>query len=67
MYVDGWKEMEVTSVETGAALREDAFEREEALETTLREKYLGDLISYDGKNDLNIASRKNKGIGLVNE
>ena len=35
MYVDVWKEMEVTSLETGASLREDAFEGEEVLETTL--------------------------------
>ena len=66
LYVDGWKEIEVTSVETGAPLREDAFEGQEALETTLGEKCLGDHISYDGKNDLHIASRRNKGIGLVN-
>ena len=67
LYVDGWKEIDVTSVETGAPLMEDAYEGEEALETTLGEKYLGDHISYDGKNDLNIASGRNKGIGLVNE
>ena len=63
----GWKEIDVTSVETGTQLLEDAYNGEEALETTLGEKYLGDHISYDGKNDINIASRKNKGIGLVNE
>ena len=30
-------------------------------------KYLGDIISTDGRNDKNVAARKNKGQGLVNE
>jgi hypothetical protein len=57
----------VTSVETGISHIEDTDEGEMPLEITLEEKYLGDKISDDGKNDINIAYRRNKGAGLKNE
>ena len=31
------------------------------------ERYLGDILSSDGKNDLNVTDRYNKGIGYVNQ
>ena len=31
------------------------------------DKYLGDIVSADGKNDLNISSRASKGLGIVNQ
>ena len=67
IYIDGWKETYVTSVETEITQTEDSYEGQAFLETTLGEKYLGDKISHDGKNDLNIEFKRNKGVGLVNE
>ena len=31
------------------------------------QKYLGDLISADGKHDKNISMRKNKSMGIINQ
>ena len=67
LHIDGWKEINVTSVETGLRQVKDTYEGEEILESTLGEKYLGDIISQDGKNDRNSSVRKNKGVGLVRE
>ena len=65
--IDGWLEKLVKNVETGLPENEDIFEGEAFLEISQQEKYLGDIISDDGGNSKNILSRKNKGIGLVNE
>ena len=37
------------------------------IQITLEEKYVGDIISSDGKHSKNIASRRLKGIGICNE
>ena len=44
--IDGWKEIDVTSVETKT---KDTYEGNTFLETTFGEKYLGYKISHDGK------------------
>ena len=67
LHVDGWAEECVNSFETGSTELNDVFKGEEKLLTTEAEKYLGDIISQDGKNLKNIVSRKNKGTGLVNQ
>jgi hypothetical protein len=67
LYIDDMKEKDVTSVETGTIHIKDVYESETILATSLGEKYLGDQISVDGKNDLNIAARRNRGAGLKNK
>ena len=37
------------------------------MNTTLKEKYLGNIVSADGKVDINITDRYNRGVGLVNQ
>ena len=37
------------------------------IEIVSDEKYVGDIISFDGKHDKNIISRRSKGIGMCNE
>ena len=44
---------------------EDVFDGEEIMEEKKDERYLGDVISRDGRNLKNIKSRVNKGIGIV--
>ena len=46
---------------------EDIFEGEVMLQETKLEKYLGDIISDDGKNHENVNKRRNRGNGLVKE
>ena len=50
-----------------AKKNEDPYEGEALFLSSLREKYLGDVISVDGKNDTHINSKINNGIGLVNK
>ena len=59
--IDGWREENVTCVETGTTQIKDSYEGGNILETSLGERYLGDIISADGKNDKNIMRRQNKG------
>ena len=65
LYVDSWKEVEKENVDTGILEIEDKFEGEEIMEEKSEEKYLGDLISKDGRNLKNIQARINKGKGIV--
>ena len=62
--VDNWKEIEVTNEETGAESIEDVLDGEIEMENIKSEKYLGDVISVDGKNIKNIKARVSKGIGI---
>ena len=65
--IDGWREKNVTCVETGITKLEDSYEGDTLLETSLGERYLGDIISQDGKNDKNITQRRNRGFGIVTD
>ena len=46
---------------------DDCFNGEEEIEDSDAEKYLGDIISKDGRNMKNVKARVNKGIGIVNK
>ena len=46
---------------------EDEYAGLYAMEDVEEEKYLGDIITHDGKNVKNIAARTNRGIGTVNQ
>ena len=67
LFVDGWKMVEVSEVETGDNLEEEVHTGLNKMEEVLEEKYLGDIISQDGRNMKNILSRVNKGIGITNQ
>ena len=47
--------------------QKDIFAGEVNIQEKQSEKYLGDLISVDGRNIKNITVRKNRGIGIVTE
>ena len=53
LFIDGGQLEEFTEIETD--------------EKVIEEKYLGDIISHDGKNTKNIISRVNKGVGISNQ
>ena len=60
LLVDNWAEVENESLEI-----QDQFVGEDVMEESQAEKYLGDIISNDGRNMKNIKSRVNKGKGIV--
>ena len=65
IYVDKWDEHEEENEKTGIIEIKDVFAGEVAMEDTTNEKYLGDIISEDGRNTLNIKARISKGRGII--
>ena len=66
LYVDGWSMKNVSNVETGESAREDISEGDMEISHPEAEKYLGQIVSADGKNSKNIEKMRNKGIGIIN-
>ena len=58
--------LEILNDETGVSEIEDICEGNEVMEEKEEEKYLGDVISRDGKNIKNVKARVAKGTGIVN-
>ena len=66
-HVDGWKVVEVNEVTTGEKTLEDEYAGVHKMKEVDNEKYLGDILSSDGKNCKNIAARKNRGFGVITQ
>ena len=62
--VDNWEE--VVDEDSANLNVDDCFVGEEQMEDKDEEKYLGDIISKDGRNMKNIKARVSKGTGIVN-
>ena len=65
--VDTWKELKVFNEEIGVDVMEDNYTREEYMEEKNEEKYLGDILSNDGRNIKNIKARIEKGKGIASK
>ena len=65
--LDYWDVTNTEEIETGQNKVDDEYAGEHTLETIENEKYLGDLISHDGKNTKNIQARREKGTGIVDK
>ena len=63
LYVDKWEEGIVE--DSGIFNIEDHCNGEDVMEEKEEEKYLGDVVSNDGRNIKNIKARVNKGTGIV--
>ena len=62
LFVDKWKEI---AIQENLEAEIDVFEGESIMKEKEAEKYLGDVISIDGRNIRNIKTRINKGAGVV--
>ena len=67
LYVDRWKLENKKNIFTSVEDLEDIESGETKLETVEYERYLGDILSSNGKNKKNILSRRSKGVGIVNQ
>ena len=65
--VESWTEAEVKNDETGEIDTVDCYDGEKEMDVKSEEKYLGDMISTDGRNMKNIKARITKGKGIVNK
>ena len=67
LFVDGWKLNSVEDVDTESDTREDTLTERMEISHINSEKYLGQIVSADGKISKNIEKMRNKGIGLKNK
>ena len=67
IYVDNWKIQEIEDINRNTKEEEEVFDGEKDIHEVESTKYLGQIISQDGKNLKNIVNCANKGIGLVNK
>ena len=67
LYLDTWKIEESEEYDTGSKVLKDVIDEDYKIESSEEERYLGDLITSDGKNTKNILARKSKGIGIVDK
>ena len=67
--MDGWKLKEVSEVDIGSVEYDlvDDYDGLQKMDEVKDEKYLGDILSADGKNFKNISARRNKAIGTRNQ
>ena len=64
MLVDRWTEVEIKNDVTGEVDTKDILNGEQLMEEKTEERYLGDVISTDGRNLNNIKARIGKGKGI---
>ena len=67
LYVNGWKLKTVSEVETGLFKQLDEESGLHEMKKVDNEKYLGDIVTNDGKNHKNMLARRNRGIGVVTQ
>ena len=65
LYLDTWKISASDEYDTGNNILHDEVDEEYKIEHSDEERYLGDLITSNGKNTNNMTARKAKGVGIV--
>ena len=65
--VGGWKVEAEINKDTGKCTQNEFCAGQEKMKLKEEQLYLGDIISSDGKHDKNIKSRRNRGLGKINE
>ena len=67
LYVDGWKVEVLKDEKSGKCYQNEYFVGPEKMKVKEEQTYLGDVISADGSHSKNVQSRKNKGLGIINQ
>ena len=67
LFVDGWEIKDVKNVETGEMYRQDTLVGDMEISHMNSDKYLGQILSANGKNTKNIEKMTNKGVGIQNK
>ena len=67
LYIDQWKLAKKDDLKTGVENLEDVLGDQYKLENVLDDKYLGDMISVDGRNTKNIAAQVAKATGILKQ
>ena len=64
LFIDGWKMKQIKHIETGLFQSQEIYQGDIEMEEKISDKYLGQIISRDGKNTKNIEMRALKGIKI---
>ena len=67
LVIDGWKVKQANEIETKECNLIEEYDGLHIMEEVEQEKYLGDIISSDGKNSKNVTSRRKRGVGIVTQ
>ena len=67
LFIDNWEVVKVDETKTGVSNLKDVNSGDIRIENTEEEKYLGDIITSDGKNTRNIHARRTKGLGIIDQ
>ena len=67
LFLDDWKLKVERNDDTGEIAQAEYFGGVEKLTQKQEQKYLGDIVSAEGKQNSNILARKNKGLGIINQ
>ena len=65
LFLDKWTEVEIKGEESEQTEYKDLYDGDDIIEEKEEDRYLGDIISVDGRNIKNIRARVNKGKGTV--
>ena len=67
VFVGGWKVETLRDTVTGKVSEKETFESDVKMSVEKEQKYLGDIVSVDGKHSKNVEARRNKGLGIINQ
>ena len=67
LFIDTWKVNVIHEVDSSQYRLSDEVGESYKIDKKENEKYLGDVISCNGKNDKNIQKRKEKGFGIISK
>ena len=67
LYIDEWKLEKKDKLKTGVENLVDILVDQHKIENVTQEKYLGDIITTDGKNTKNIEAREAKAQGIIKQ
>ena len=67
LYIDEWKLEKKDELKTGVENLVDILVDQHKIENVTQEKYLGDIITTDGKNTKNIEAREAKAQGIIKQ
>ena len=65
LYIDNWEIKRVDECKTGVTNLTDVNSGQIKVDVAEQDKYLGDILTNDGKNLKNILARKAKGLGII--
>ena len=67
LYIDRWKVNTIEEIEANEYKLVDELGEVYKIDKTEEEKYLGDVITSNGKNDTNIKKRTERGMGIITQ